>query len=107
MIPEELKHVDIFENLEKGYELLNVIQENFKKYPNAKLSVLLSNQHITENMVFGEVNGFVNIILIKRTNRIRPNIVTRLTTKYIGRNVNDFINAFKLYICRHLNLTNT
>lgn len=107
MIPEELKHVDIFENLEKGYELLNVIQENFKKYPNAKLSVLLSNQNITENMVFGEVTGFVNIILIKRTNRIRPNIVTRLTTKYINRNVNDFINAFKLYICRHLNLTNT
>lgn len=107
MIPEELKHVDIFENLEKGYELLNVIQENFKKYPNAKLSVLVSNQNITENMVFGEVNGFVNIVLIKRTNRIRANIVTRLTTKYIGRNVNDFINAFKLYICRHLNLTNT
>ena len=107
MIPEELKHVDIFENLEKGYELLNVIQENFKKYPNAKLSVLLSNQNITENMVFGEVNGFVNIVLIKRTNRIRANIVTRLRTKYINRNVNDFINAFKLYICRHLNSTNT
>lgn len=107
MIPEELKHADIFENLEKGYELLNIIQQNLKKYPNAKLSVLLSNQHITENMVFGEVNGFVNIVLIKRTNRIRANIVTRLHTKYINRNVNDFINAFKLYICRHLNLTNT
>lgn len=107
MIPEEFKNVDIFENLEKGYELLNVIQENLKKYPNAKLSVLLSNQNITKNMVFGEVNGFVNIILIRRTNRIRANIVTRLHTKYINRNVNDFINAFKLYICRHLNSTNT
>lgn len=102
MIPEEFKGIDVFADIGKSIDMFNHIQNTYKKRK-AKLVVCLTNSSDNQIWESGDENDLRITMILK----VKPNYetisqatITRITQKHIHKNLNVFLNAIKLYLCR-------